>query len=197
MASRRSSPRNHLRFIFSISYLHLRHFFDLPNKHRAPCSYLSPNSSAHIIQPTTMSSTAFASPLAPLSLRPRKLTLSATRPSRQSYKTRCTPQAVQKPDMPESAKQAVARGEDVTYWQGEWICVDCGFVYKPARRVKFEDLPSAWKCPQCNAPKRRFAKKAGDLIAETASTSNTPIILFSLMGLFATVAFGIWASKNL
>lgn len=101
------------------------------------------------------------------------------------------------PEMPEEAKKAVAAGDNVGYWQGEWICVDCGFVYKPTRRVKFEDLPGSWKCPQCNAPKRRFAKKAGDYIAETAGTSNLPIIVFSIVGLIATIAFGFWASANL
>lgn len=83
------------------------------------------------------------------------------------------------------------------YWQGEWICVDCGYTYKPGRKVKFEDLPASWKCPQCNAPKRRFAKKAGDFVAETAATSNTPIVVFSILGLVATLAFGIWAASNL
>lgn len=116
------------------------------------------------------------------------------RPSSRRTPIRCE----QAPgEMPDSAKRAVASGEKVTYWQGEWICVDCGYVYKPTRRVKFEDLPGSWKCPQCNAPKRRFAKKAGDYIAETASTSNLPIIIFSIGGLIATVAFGIWASQNL
>lgn len=105
--------------------------------------------------------------------------------------------AASPPEMPDSAKRAVAAGENVGYWQGEWICVDCGFVYKPTRRIKFEDLPASWKCPQCNAPKRRFAKKAGDFIKETSSTSNAPIIVFSIVGLLATVAFGVWASANL
>lgn len=101
------------------------------------------------------------------------------------------------PEMPDEAKAAVARGESVKYWAGEWICVDCGFIYKPKRRVKFEELPGSWKCPQCNAPKRRFAKKAGDYIAETQGTSNLPIILFSVLGLLATVFFGVWASTQL
>lgn len=101
------------------------------------------------------------------------------------------------PEMPEAARAAKARGDKVEYWQGEWICVDCGFIYKPARKVKFEDLPGSWKCPQCNAPKRRFAKKAGDMIAETSGTSNLPIIIFSIVGLLGTVAFGIWASTQL
>lgn len=90
-----------------------------------------------------------------------------------------------------------AAAADSRYWQGEWICVDCGFTYKPGRKVKFEDLPASWKCPQCNAPKRRFAKKAGTFIAETSGTSNLPILLFSAFGLLATIAFGIWASQNL
>eukprot|EP00177_Eucheuma_denticulatum_P006446 GFKZ01011753.1.p1 GENE.GFKZ01011753.1~~GFKZ01011753.1.p1 ORF type:complete len:140 (-),score=11.10 GFKZ01011753.1:745-1164(-) len=104
-----------------------------------------------------------------------------------------TPRRAPKPTPPEEPPSS----PDPSYWRGEWICVDCGYLYKPGRRVKFEDLPNSWKCPQCNAPKRRFAKKAGDLIAETAGTSNAPIIVFSLVGLLATVLFGIWASSNL
>lgn len=100
-------------------------------------------------------------------------------------------------EMPEEAKKAVARGENVQYWAGEWICVDCGFIYKPARKIKFEDLPGSWKCPQCNAPKRRFAKKAGDFIQENPNTSNLPIIIFSIGGLILTVLFGVWASTQL
>lgn len=88
-------------------------------------------------------------------------------------------------------------GSSGGYWRGEWLCVDCGYSYKPGRRTKFEDLPSTWKCPQCNAPKRRFAKKAGDFVQETAGTSNAPIIVFSVLGLVATIVFGFWAGANL
>lgn len=88
-------------------------------------------------------------------------------------------------------------GEGPGYWRGEWVCVDCGYIYKPGRKIKFEDLPGSWKCPQCQAPKRRFAKKAGDYIAETAGTSNLPIIIFSVVGLVVTVLFGIWATTQL
>lgn len=140
---------------------------------------------------------AFTTSLHPPGLRPlNSLPRTSRRP--KSTTIHFTPRATQKqPDMPEAAKQAVTRGEEVAYWQGEWICVDCGYVYKPTRKVKFEDLPSTWKCPQCNAPKRRFAKKAGSFIKETAGTSNTPIVVFSVVGLVATIAFGIWASQNL
>lgn len=35
------------------------------------------------------------------------------------------------------------------------ICIDCGYVY--CETTPFASLPSDYACPQCNAPKRRFA----------------------------------------
>lgn len=85
------------------------------------------------------------------------------------------------------------------FFRGEHVCVDCGYVFKysPKRKVQFEELPKDWKCPQCNAPKRRFARKAGDTIALDAGTSNAPILIFSILGLVGTLAFGIWAASSL
>jgi len=34
------------------------------------------------------------------------------------------------------------------------VCVDCGYVY--ADTTPFEQLPDKYRCPQCQAPKRRF-----------------------------------------
>lgn len=85
------------------------------------------------------------------------------------------------------------------FFLGEHVCVDCGYVFKysPKRKVQFEELPKDWKCPQCNAPKRRFARKAGDTIALDADTSNAPILIFSILGLLGTLAFGVWAASSL
>lgn len=106
--------------------------------------------------------------------------------------------AEQKTESGGGTKEASSsKGKASKYWANEWVCVDCGYIYRPGRKIKFEDLPSSWKCPQCQAPKRRFAKKAGDYIAETAGTSNLPIIIFSIVGLLLTVVFGIWASTQL
>ncbi len=57
-------------------------------------------------------------------------------------------------------KPAPARfGRKLTASQKEFathICIDCGYIY--AGKVPFEELGGSYVCPQCNAPKKRFAK---------------------------------------
>ncbi|KAK9811911.1 hypothetical protein WJX72_012300 [[Myrmecia] bisecta] len=36
------------------------------------------------------------------------------------------------------------------------ICVDCGYIY--CQRAPFAELGIDWVCPQCSAPKKRFAR---------------------------------------
>lgn len=39
----------------------------------------------------------------------------------------------------------------------KYRCKICGYIYDDAKeKVKFEDLPSDWKCPLCGAPKHLF-----------------------------------------
>ncbi len=40
------------------------------------------------------------------------------------------------------------------------ICVDCGWIYCDA--TPFEETPQNYRCPQCNAPKRRFVTYDAD-----------------------------------
>lgn len=47
-------------------------------------------------------------------------------------------------------------------------------------------------CPQCRGPRRRFAKKVGDKVGITQDGGDVPILLFSFLGLWGTVAFGYW-----
>mmetsp|Transcript_1568 Transcript_1568/g.4712 ORF Transcript_1568/g.4712 Transcript_1568/m.4712 type:complete len:128 (+) Transcript_1568:91-474(+) len=93
-------------------------------------------------------------------------------------------------------KRAVVRMAE-KIWQGEWVCIDCGYIYDQSNPEKFEELPPNWRCPQCRAPKRRFAKKAGDVVADSSGTSNSQIVIYSLLGLFATIIFGVWAAQYL
>jgi rubredoxin len=56
-------------------------------------------------------------------------------------------------------KPAPARfGRKLTAAQKELathICIDCGYVY--TQRTPFNEIESDYRCPQCNAPKKRFA----------------------------------------
>jgi rubredoxin len=47
------------------------------------------------------------------------------------------------------------------YWEGEWVCADCGYIYDrdDCGGLPFEEQKFGFKCPQCSAPRRRFAKK--------------------------------------
>uniref|UniRef100_A0A0G4GB71 Rubredoxin-like domain-containing protein n=1 Tax=Chromera velia CCMP2878 TaxID=1169474 RepID=A0A0G4GB71_9ALVE len=82
------------------------------------------------------------------------------------------------------------------YWQGEWYCADCGYIYDPADFGGrfFEDQSNKFKCPQCAGPRRRFAKKVGDKIGEKLGGSDAPIYVISIIGLLITVAVAVWAS---
>ncbi|MDG6257302.1 MAG: rubredoxin [Methanomicrobiaceae archaeon] len=48
-----------------------------------------------------------------------------------------------------------------------WKCEKCGYVYDArigdassgiSKGTPFENLPQAWVCPRCGAPKRQFVK---------------------------------------
>lgn len=40
------------------------------------------------------------------------------------------------------------------------LCIDCGYIY--CDETPFNQLPADYRCPQCNAPKRRFVKFDAD-----------------------------------
>ncbi|KAL3134126.1 hypothetical protein ABBQ32_008546 [Trebouxia sp. C0010 RCD-2024] len=83
-------------------------------------------------------------------------------------------------------KPAPARfGRKLTNSQKEFathICIDCGYIY--ANKVPFEDLGVSYVCPQCNAPKKRFAKYDPD----TGKIKGTKPIQ---IGTYATVIGGL------
>ncbi|CAM9397796.1 unnamed protein product [Heterosigma akashiwo] len=84
------------------------------------------------------------------------------------------------------------------YWEGEWICADCGYIYDrdDCGGTYFEDQRKGFKCPQCAGPRRRFAKKVGDKVGTTLDGGDGQILLFSYGGLALTVLFGIWAIND-
>jgi len=79
------------------------------------------------------------------------------------------------------------------YWEGEWICADCGYIYSErAYGDKFEDLKAGFQCPLCAAPRRRFARKLGDKIGTTLDGGDTPIIIFTAVSLVVLFGFVYW-----
>ncbi|KAL4431234.1 hypothetical protein ABPG75_006490 [Micractinium tetrahymenae] len=52
-----------------------------------------------------------------------------------------------------------------------YICVDCGYIYDGSEGA-FEKLPNSYRCPVCNAPKRRFKAYAGGSGRNDAKSMN-------------------------
>lgn len=98
-----------------------------------------------------------------------------------------------------AAQKAQEEEEAAKYWQGEWVCKDCGYIYNRAEcaGMYFEEQGAGFRCPQCSGPRRRYAKKVGDRVGTTLDGGDAPILLFSFGGLIATIAFGVWAVENL
>merc|ERR1711935_75897 len=98
-------------------------------------------------------------------------------------------------------KAQIAEEEAITaqYWQGEWVCKDCGYIYQrqEVAGMYFEEQGAGFRCPQCSGPRRRYAKKVGDRIGTTLDGGDAPILIFSFGGVILTIAFAIWAINYL
>eukprot|EP01026_Neomeris_dumetosa_P021358 TRINITY_DN186_c0_g1_i2.p1 TRINITY_DN186_c0_g1~~TRINITY_DN186_c0_g1_i2.p1 ORF type:complete len:230 (+),score=25.67 TRINITY_DN186_c0_g1_i2:111-800(+) len=62
------------------------------------------------------------------------------------------------------------------------ICVDCGYIYTD--KVPFEEQDPDYKCPQCNASKRRFARYDPETGKQKGSVAGQ-------VGTIATVVGGL------
>eukprot|EP00588_Corethron_pennatum_P014579 CAMPEP_0194265050 /NCGR_PEP_ID=MMETSP0169-20130528/399_1 /TAXON_ID=218684 /ORGANISM="Corethron pennatum, Strain L29A3" /LENGTH=157 /DNA_ID=CAMNT_0039005435 /DNA_START=204 /DNA_END=677 /DNA_ORIENTATION=+ len=100
-------------------------------------------------------------------------------------------------------KSKAAKAEEAElaeeYWEGDWVCKDCGYIYNrnECAGMFFEEQGKGFRCPQCSGPRRRYAKQVGDVVGTTLDGGDGPILLFSFGGAIATIAFGIWAVDNL
>merc|ERR1719199_1998847 len=94
------------------------------------------------------------------------------------------------PAMQFGRKKEVPTLEERGYWAGEWVCADCGYIYEPDPKDPFEELPPYWKCPQCAGPRRRFIKKAGDVLGKLDDTPMTAFIGVC----FAAIAYLVYVA---
>lgn len=67
--------------------------------------------------------------------------------------------------IPPSVKEWESRGWEVLEKEGDredatvWRCAMCKWLYRDdTEGTAFDQLPSDWKCPVCNAPKSHFEK---------------------------------------
>jgi len=81
--------------------------------------------------------------------------------------------------------------EELGYWPGEWVCADCGYIYEPGTEPPFEELRTFWKCPQCAGPRRRFVKKAGNMVGVVNDNSLYVGTAFAALAVVALVYVGL------
>lgn len=92
---------------------------------------------------------------------------------------------------------SMAKTKDVDtskYWQGDWVCADCGYVYDidyDGGGMYFEQQRKGFICPQCSAPRRRYAKAVGDEWGVTNDGGDFPIYFLTFLGLAATTWFAL------
>ena len=80
------------------------------------------------------------------------------------------------------------------YWEGEWICADCGYIYDrdyDGGGLYFEELKKGFICPQCSAPRKRYAKKVGDTWGVTRDGGDFPIYFTTFIALAFTAWFAL------
>lgn len=115
----------------------------------------------------------------------RPASLSAFSPSRVLAKTNKLP----------TATTLYAKADDGSqYWQGEWVCADCGYIYDrdfDGGGLYFEQQKKGFICPQCSAPRKRYAKKVGDKWGVTNDGGDLPIYAFTFLGLAVTTWFAL------
>ena len=99
--------------------------------------------------------------------------------------------------LPSSALNAKAKANlnPNNYWEGEWICADCGYIYDrdvDGGGLFFEELKRGFICPQCSAPRKRYAKKVGDQWGVTRDGGDLPIYATTIAGLALTTWFALY-----
>ncbi|XP_024386075.1 uncharacterized protein [Physcomitrium patens] len=73
------------------------------------------------------------------------------------------------------------------------VCLDCGYIYTLSK--SFDDQPEDWQCPQCQAPKKRFAGYDPET-GRTIGGQATPIpvllgVVFGAAAIGAILFFGL------
>lgn len=80
------------------------------------------------------------------------------------------------------------------------MCADCGYVYDKdidGGGKYFEEQGRGFICPQCSAPRKRYAKKVGDEWGVTQDGGDLPIYAFTFGGLAIVTWFALYYVPSL
>ena len=83
------------------------------------------------------------------------------------------------------------------YWEGDWVCADCGYIYDAyiddhtGQGRPFEEMEKGFVCPQCSAPRKRYAKAVNGKWGVTNDGGDFPIYAMTFAGLVMTIWFSL------
>lgn len=95
-----------------------------------------------------------------------------------------------------STKEKVAAAES-KYWEGDWVCADCGYIYDAdiddpkGQGRPFEEMVKGFICPQCSAPRKRYAKAVNGQWGVTNDGGDFPMYAMTFAGLAVTTWFSL------
>ena len=125
----------------------------------------------------------------------------APRPFMSISRATSTLQSRQPPFGPLFAKSKDNKEVDGSqYWQGDWVCADCGYIYDrdiDGGGKYFEEQQRGFICPQCSAPRKRYAKAVGDQWGVTRDGGDFPIYAWTFVGLAITTYFTFYVVPSL
>jgi len=75
------------------------------------------------------------------------------------------------------------------------ICLDCGYVY--FGKKPFDTLPNSYLCPQCAAPKRRFATYDPETGKVTGKAEFPTVAVLGTLAGFASIAYAFTQAAKL
>ena len=95
------------------------------------------------------------------------------------------------------ATKQKAAVEEKTYWEGDWVCADCGYIYDAdiddpqGLGRPFEEMKRGFICPQCSAPRKRYAKAVNGVWGVTNDGGDFPMYALTFAGLAVTTWFSL------
>jgi rubredoxin len=96
-----------------------------------------------------------------------------------------------------STASGLRMSDTTEFWEGDWVCADCGYIYDAdiddpkGEGRPFELMVRGFICPQCSAPRKRYAKAVNGQWGVTNDGGDLPIYFGTFLGLAITTWFAL------